>query len=68
MTTTIALTFRIYTQEAIEQTMKAFANICTASFTAVDDAYALRITAPQQQIKDEFLNYALALSAQQMLG
>jgi len=68
MTTTISLTLRIYTQEALEQTIKAFANICTASFAAAHDVYVLRITAPQQQIKDEFLNYALALSAQQLLG
>lgn len=68
MTTTIALTLRIYTHEALDQTIEAFANICTASFIAANDAYVLRITAPQQQIKDEFLNYALALSAQQLLG
>jgi hypothetical protein len=67
MTTTTALTQRIYTHQALQQTIEVFANICTASFTAEHDAYVLQITAPQRQICDEFLNYALSLSAQELL-
>ena len=67
MTTTIELTRRIYTDEALHQTIKAFANLCTASFTIEEDAYMLQVTAAQPQISDEFLNYALGISAQELL-
>jgi hypothetical protein len=68
LTSTITLTRRIYSSGALQQTVVAFANICTASFTSGEDAHVLRVTAPQPQITDEFLNYALALSAQEFLG
>jgi hypothetical protein len=67
LTNTITLTRRIYTPEALEQTVKAFAKMCTASFKSGEDAHVLSITAMRPQITDEFLNYALALSAQEHL-
>jgi hypothetical protein len=67
LTSTITLTSRIYTPGALQQTVEAFANLCTASFTSEADAYILRITATRPHVKDEFLNYALALSAQELL-
>jgi hypothetical protein len=67
MTTTTTLTRRIYTHDALQRTVEVFSNICAASFTTEHDAYLLQITAPQRQISDEFLNYALGLSAQELL-
>jgi hypothetical protein len=67
LTSTITLTRRIYTPDAIQQTVEAFANICTASVTSREEAHILRVTAPRPQVMDEFLNYALALSAQELL-
>jgi len=68
MTSTIILTRRIYTPDAIKQTMAAFANLCTASFTSGDSDHILILTEVRAQVTDEFLNYALALSAQELLG
>jgi len=67
LTSTIMLTLRIYTPNALQQTVEAFAKICTASVTTQKEAHILRVTAPQPQVMDEFLNYALALSAQELL-
>lgn len=67
MTTTIVLTRRIYTQDALKQTAEAFAKLCTTSFTTEQDAYILRIDAQELQVIDELLNYALGLSAQELL-
>jgi len=67
VTSTITLTRRIYTSDALQQTKEAFANICTASFTSGTDAHLLCITATRPHVTDEFLNYALARSAQELL-
>lgn len=67
LTTTITLTRRIYTSDALQHTVEAFANICTASFTSGADAHLLSVTASRPHVTDEFLNYALALSAQELL-
>ena len=67
MTTTTVLSRRIYTQEALQHTIEAFEKTCVASFTMERDTYVLQITAPQRQICDEFLNYVLGLSAQELL-
>ena len=66
MQTTINLTSRIYTREAIQQTIEEFAHLCSASFTPDGEVYVLRLTAPRQ-LTDDFLNYVLGLSAQQRL-
>lgn len=67
MTTTERLSRRIYTRDALQNTINAFANICGARYTEEPDAFALQITAPQEQLCDEFLNYVLGLSAQELL-
>lgn len=65
---TISLTRRVYTPDAIRQTIETFANICEASFTVADDNCVLQIAGAGAQPVDEFLNYALALSAQERLA
>lgn len=67
LTSTFTLTRCIYTPDALQQTVAAFAHICAASITSGDDAHILRITATRPHVTDEFLNYALALSAQELL-
>ena len=67
MTTTIRLTRQIYIAEALRQTVVAFAGHCNASFSTEEESYVLQITTTEQQVKDEFLNYALGLSAQERL-
>jgi hypothetical protein len=67
MTTTIRLTRQIYTLEALQQTVAAFAGHCDASFSAEEESHVLQITTTNQQVKDEFLNYVLGLSAQEKL-
>jgi hypothetical protein len=66
-TITTTLTRRIYTIDALLQTIDAFSNTCKASFTPEHDAYVLQITATRLEMNDEFLNYALDLSAQELL-
>ncbi len=68
MTRTISLTRRIYTTDALQQTVKAFSALCTASFTSEAETHVLCLTAPRPHVADEFLNYALTLSAQEYLG
>jgi hypothetical protein len=65
---TISLTLRVYTPDAIRQTIETFANICEASFTVTDENCVLQIAGTGPQPVDEFLNYALALSAQERLA
>jgi len=67
MTTTIELPRRIYTDQALRQAIEAFANLCTASFTTEQNAYMLQVRTAQPQIRNEFLNYALGLSARELL-
>jgi hypothetical protein len=67
MTSTIRLTQQVYTPEALRQTVAAFSDHCVASFSTEEESYVLEITTPKQQVKDEFLNYALGLSAQERL-
>lgn len=67
MTIAIDLTRRIYTRDALQQTIEVFADLCKVSFKTEQDSFALQVTAPQPQISDEFLNYALGLSAQELL-
>jgi hypothetical protein len=67
LTSTLTLTRRIYTADALQQTIEAFANLCTASFTSEEDAHLLCLTAPRPLVREEFLNYALALSAEELL-
>ena len=65
---TISLTRCIYTPDAIRQTIETFAGICDASFTVTEDDCLLQIAGAGSQPVDEFLNYALALSAQERLA
>jgi hypothetical protein len=63
------LTDRIYTANAIDETIKAFASLCEAEFTVRDDNTLLvKMSCPSQQVVDEFLNYALGLSARERLA
>ena len=65
----IILTGRVYTPNALHQTIKAFASLCEASFTMKEDnSLLVEISCPSQLSVDEFLNYVLALSAQQRLA
>jgi hypothetical protein len=66
-TSTHTLTRRVYTIAALTQTVEAFADICNASLTESEDAFILQITCTGDQGTDEFLNYALGLSAQELL-
>lgn len=68
LTRTIILTRRIYTTAALQQTVEAFANICPASFTTGAEVHILCLATVQPQVTDEILNYALSLSAQELLG
>lgn len=65
---TVSLTRRVYTPDAIRQTIETFAGICEASFAITEDDCLLRIAGAGPQPVDEFLNYALALSAQELLA
>jgi hypothetical protein len=65
---TISLTRRIYTPEAVHQTMDTFAEICEASLTVKGDDCILQISSAGPHPIDEFLNYALVLSAQERLA
>jgi hypothetical protein len=65
---TITLTRRVYTPGAVRQTIETFANVCEASFTVTDENCVLQIAGAGPQPVDEFLNYTLALSAQERLA
>jgi hypothetical protein len=67
----ILLTGDIYTQAALEQTSKAFAQHCSVSIEAIEDRYVVRFPAEHaldSAVVYEFLNYALVLSAQERLS
>jgi hypothetical protein len=68
----ILLTSEIYTRAALEATSHAFQQVCSTSIDAVCDGYVVRFAEPvpglSSDVVAEFLNYALALSAQEQLG
>ena len=65
----IILTGRVYTPSALQQTIKAFSSLCEASFTTKEDnSLLVEISCPSQLSVDKFLNYALAVSAQERLA
>ena len=65
--TTIVLTRRIYTQNALDRTLESFSKLCVGSYTTTEEDCLLEIEYVGQQPLDEFLNYVLALSAQEQL-
>jgi hypothetical protein len=66
--TAIILTGCVYTPNALRETIEAFSSLCEATFTTTEDESLLvELSCPSQQLADEFLNYALALSAQERL-
>jgi hypothetical protein len=65
---TVSLTRRVYTPDAIRLTIETFAGICEVSLAITEEDCVLRITGTGLQVVDEFLNYALALSAQELLA
>jgi hypothetical protein len=67
-TARFVLTSQIYTRNALDETADAFAKLCEIAITSEDDSHTLELSCAQPQIADEFLNYALALSAQELLG
>jgi hypothetical protein len=66
---TILLTGDIYTADALRQTIEAFSRLCEAKFTGSEaNSFLLDLSCSQERIQDEFLNHALALSAQERLA
>ena len=64
----IILTGCVYTPNALQKTIEAFSSLCEATFTTTEDnSLLVELSCPSQQSVDEFLNYALALSAQERL-
>jgi len=67
----IPLTHDIYTPAAIEQTIRAFDQLCGIETDAEGGATRLRFhlkTDCPSTVCDDFLNYALELSAQELLS
>lgn len=68
-TTTLLLTGRVYTFDALQQTVDAFSGFCQANFTTVEsNDFVLEVSCSQERLQDDFLNHALALSAQERLA
>jgi len=64
----IMLTGCVYTPNAVQKTIEAFSSLCEATFTITEgDSILVELSCSNQQSADEFLNYALALSAQERL-
>jgi hypothetical protein len=64
----IILTGYIYTPNALQKTIEAFSGVCDATLTTTEgDSLLVELSCPSQHSADEFLNYALALSAQEQL-
>ena len=59
----VVLSACVYTASAVAQTIAAFAHLCEADFR--DEV--LTISAQDKHVVQEFLNYALCLSAQEQL-
>jgi hypothetical protein len=70
MSTEIALTPAIYTHEAVVSAAEAFQHLCRVHIRSTDGDVRIAIDVPtnRAEIVDEFLNYLLGLSAQQLLG
>lgn len=67
----VTLTHDVYTSAAIEETMRAFGHLVVVE--AHDEGEATRVRfalkdASPSTVRDDFLNYALELSAQELLS
>lgn len=61
------LTHKIYTTGSIEAGIAAFAHLCNATADHHADHSVLTVTAPDDTLDREMLNYILALAAQEIL-
>ena len=67
----VTLTHDLYTPAAIEKTLVAFHHLCTVAVTVDGQATRVRFdlnAAGPSTVRDDFLNYALELSAQELLS
>lgn len=62
------LTHEIYTPGSIDAGIRAFMHLCRASAEHHDDDSVLTITASDEALDREMLNYILGLAAQEILG
>ncbi len=67
----VTLTHDVYTQTAIEETIRAFHELCGVETDVRGECthlcFSLKTGCPST-VCDDFLNYALELSAQELLG
>ena len=70
MTEEFRLTAMIYTLEATIKAAEAFKHLCRVRVYPANDEtrVTLEVGERQANVVDEFLNYVLALSAQELLG
>ena len=69
--TEVTLTLDVYTPAAIEQTIRAFHHLCAAEAHVEGESTHVRFelrTGSPSTVQDDFLNYALDLSAQELLS
>jgi hypothetical protein len=67
----VTLTHDVYTPAAIEQTISVFQELCTVEAEMGGDSTHVRFHLKPDspgRVRDDFLNYALELSAQELLG
>jgi hypothetical protein len=67
----VTLTHDVYTPAAIEQTICVFQELCTIEAEVAGDSTQVRFHLKPDspgRVCDDFLNYALELSAQELLG
>jgi hypothetical protein len=70
MSQELRLTPAFYTLAATTRAADAFKHLCRVRMRSVGDEFHVVIEAPDGRtgVVDEFLNYVLALSAQELLG
>ena len=61
------LTHKVYTPSSIDAGVAAFGHLCHATAQHHDNDSVLTITAPDETLDREMLNYILALAAQELL-
>jgi hypothetical protein len=67
----VTLTHYVYTPTAIEETIRAFHELCDVEAHIEEESTHLRFHVKSdcpRTVCDDFLNYALELSAQELLG
>lgn len=67
----VTLTHDVYTPAAIEQTIRAFHGLCRVEADIGGESTHVRFhfkTDRPSTVRDDFLNYALELSAQELLS